>query len=161
MKKVADDLLNFGAVQRGYLGIMIRDMTGSLAKDINVKFTPGVYVDSLVQGGAASEAGIKAGDIIIKIDNVKVETSPELQEIVAKHRPGEKLSVIVLRNNQEKQISVTLKGPSSAPAIAKKDEASLFEALGIEVQEISAQEKKQLQLETGLKVTKISKGRSK
>lgn len=160
VKKVADDLLNFGTVQRGYMGIMIRDMTGSLAKDLKIKFTPGVYIDSLVQDGAAGQAGIKPGDIIIKIDNVSVESSPELQEIVAKHRPGEKLLVTVLRGNQERQISVTLKGPSAAPAaVAKKDEASVFEALGIEVQEISAQEMKQLKLESGLKVTKISKGK--
>lgn len=159
VKKVADDLLNFGTVQRGYLGVMIRDMTGSLAKELNVKFTPGVYVDSLVQDGAAREAGIKPRDIITEIDNVRVESSPELQEIVAKHRPGEKLSITLLRNNQERQVSVKLKGPSSATVATRNDEASLFEALGIDVLEISSQEKKQLQLENGLKVTRISKGR--
>lgn len=160
VKKVADDLLTFGSVQRGYLGVIIRDMTGSLAKSRNLKFTPGVYVDSLIRGGAAMEAGIKSGDIITQIDNVSIETSPQLQEMVAKHRPGEKLRVTFMRDGNEKQVNITLKGPetTSTPGV-RKSEKAMLDVLGIDVEEISAKEKTQYNVENGLKVTGIRQGK--
>lgn len=159
VKKVANDLLTYGAVQRGYLGIVIRDMTGNLAKELNIKFTPGVYIDSLTRGSAASEAGLKAKDIIIKIDEKRIETSPELQEIVAKHRPGEKLNVTFLRNGEEKQVIVILKGSPAIARVSDKETEQIIQQLGIEVQELSAAERKQYQLKGGLKVTRITKGK--
>ncbi|MDH4297655.1 MAG: PDZ domain-containing protein, partial [Cyclobacteriaceae bacterium] len=159
VKKVADDLLQFGSVQRGYLGIMIRDMTGSLAKDLDLKFTPGVYVDSLVQDGAAAEAGLKQGDIITKIDGAKVESSPQLQEIVARHRPGEKLLITFNRKGQEKNIPVVLKATSGTVAVSRKSSEAVLEMLGIDVSEITARQKKQLGIQHGLEVTRIVKGK--
>lgn len=159
VKKVADDLLNFGTVQRGYLGIIIRDMSGSLAKERGLKFTPGVYVDSLVEKGAAMEAGIKPGDIITQIDETPVETSPELQEIVAKHRPNEKLHLIVVRNGEKREVTVTLKETNPIAMAATEKEALIELNLGIEVQPISQNEKREYQLPAGLKVTSIKNGR--
>jgi serine protease Do len=159
VKKVADDLLNFGTVQRGYLGVIIRDMTGDLAKEKKIKFIPGVYVDSLAEGGAAKESGIKVNDIIVKVDNVNTETSPQLQEVVAKHRPGEKLLLTVMRDGTEKQISVTLKGAESRTPVVKKGDENVMAILGIDVQELSAREKQQYGLKNGLKVTQITRGR--
>jgi serine protease Do len=159
VRKVANDLLNYGAVQRAYMGIVIRDMTGNLAKELNMKFTPGVYIDSLTKEGAASEAGIKANDIIIKIDETKIETSPQLQEIVAKHRPGEKVKVTFLRNGEEKQVTVTLKGPQVITRVSSKETERILQQLGIEVQELSIGEREQYHLRGGLKVTRVTKGR--
>jgi serine protease Do len=161
VKKVADDLLNFGNVQRGYMGIVIRDMTSDLANKHNLKFIPGVYVDSLVQGGGAMDAGIKPRDVITMIDGNKTLSSPELQETVARHRPGEKLRVTVVRNGQEKQFTVTLKNTDGTASLAKKESTSLMEVLGIEVEELSSNESKKYNLRGGLKVVGIAEGKIK
>lgn len=161
VKKVADDLLNYGLVQRGYMGIIIRDMTSDLAKEYKIKFTPGVYVDSLMQEGAAMEAGIKPRDIIIKIDNNKIVSSPELQETVARHRPGEKLNVTVIRDGQEKKIVVTLKSSDGTTRPTKKASEKILETLGIEVVSISPAEQNKYNLQGGLKVIRITEGKIK
>lgn len=162
VKKIADDLLNYGIVQRGYMGIVIRDMTSDLAKERNLKFTPGVLVDSLVQGGAAMEAGMKRSDIITTIDGAKIDSSPELQENVARHRPGEKLNVTVIRDGQEKKLSVILKSSDGTTRIVKKgSESNLLEVLGIEVEPLSASEGRKYNLQGGLKVTHIAEGKIK
>lgn len=162
VKKVADDLLNYGIVQRGYMGIVIRDMTSELAKERNLKFTPGVLVDSLVQGGAAMDAGMKKSDIITSIDGNKITTSPELQETVARHRPGEQLNVIVVRDGQQRKLSVTLKSSDGTTRIAKKTtESNLLEVLGIEVETLSPSEGKKYNLRGGVKVMRITEGKIK
>jgi serine protease Do len=161
VKKVANDLLNFGTVQRGYLGVTIRDMTGPLAKELKIEFTPGVIIDSLNQNGAAMKAGIQAKDIIIKVDERKIETSPELQEVIAKHRPGETVSVTVLRNGEEKQFKVVLKGAEPTTRITKKDNELIMNQLGIEVEDLTAKERSQWQLKGGVKVTRVIEGKVK
>ncbi|GCC50368.1 PDZ domain-containing protein [Chryseotalea sanaruensis] len=159
VKKVTNDLLNYGAVQRGYLGIIIRDMTGEIAKELDIRFTPGVYVDSLTKDGAASIAGIKAKDIIIKIDERKIETSPELQEIVAKHRPGEKLNVTFLRKGEERQAVVILQGAQQIASVSGKEYSKILDELGVEVQELTAKERTHYKLKGGIKITSITKGK--
>ena len=162
VKKIADDLLNYGIVQRGYMGIVIRDMTSDLARERNLKFIPGVLVDSLVQGGAAMDAGMKRSDIITTIDGNKINSSPELQETVARHRPGEKLNVTVIRDGQEKKLSVTLKSSDGTTRVVKKEsEGSLLGILGIEVEALSAGDAKKYNLQGGLKVTRIMEGKIK
>jgi serine protease Do len=159
VKKVADDLLNYGAVQRGYMGITIRTMSSELARDMDLKFTPGVFVDSLVRGGAAMEAGIKPHDVITKIDGNKILSSPELQEAVARHRPGEKLRVTVLRNGEEKIFNVTLKSTDGSTRIVRNEKGEVLDVLGIEVEELSASEAKKFDVKGGLKVTRIGEGK--
>ncbi len=158
VKKVAHDLLNFGSVRRGYLGVTMRDMTGSLARQLNIKFTPGIYIDSLVSDGAAFEAGIRPGDIITRIDGLEVETSPQLKEIVAEHGPGEKLTLSVTRNGTEKQFSVTLKAAAERPSPANEARA-ILDVLGIDVAELDERHKAAYGLPNGLVVTRISGGK--
>lgn len=161
VKKVADDLLNYGTVQRGYMGIVIRDMSSDLAEKNKLKFVPGVYVDSLTQGGAAMEAGIKPHDVITMIDGTKILSSPELQETVARHRPGEKLRVTVVRNGQEKQFVVVLKGADKAARATKVENAKMLDVLGIAVEELSAREADKYNLRGGLRVVRIEEGKIK
>jgi len=161
VKKVSNDLLNYGTVKRGYLGVVIRDMTGDLAKELKIKFTPGVYVDSLVQDGAAIKAGIKRKDIIVKVDDHKIETSPELQEIVARHRPGEKIRIAVIRDGSEKEMIVELKGSQAVVRDVKKETEVILKKLGIEVEELTANERREFKLQGGLKVIRITEGKIK
>jgi Do/DeqQ family serine protease len=158
VKKVTDDLLHFGIVKRGYLGIYIHDMTSEIAKANKVKFVPGVYVDSVATGSAAAAGGIRARDIITKIDGVPVDQSTELQEVVARHHPGEKIQIVFVREEQQKEVTIQLK-EASGVASTSTNERSLISLLGIEVKELTAQEKRSLGLRYGVKVTRITDGR--
>lgn len=159
VKKVTDDLLLFGVVKRGYLGVFIHDMTSEIAQAKKIKFLPGVYVDSLTVGGAAAIAGIKPKDIITKVDGVPVDQSPELQEVIAKHHPGEKIPIVLVRDGQEKEFTVQLKEGGGVADLSTKKEGSLMSLLGIEVKELTAREKQALGLLHGLKVTRITNGK--
>ena len=88
VSKVVEDLLKHGVVQRGYLGVSIRGVDGSLAREKDLVVTRGVYVDSVMDKSAADEAGIKAGDVIKEINGYSVTTAPQLLEIIGRYRPG-------------------------------------------------------------------------
>jgi serine protease Do len=107
--KVINDLINFGIVQRGYLGVFIRNIDQELAENENLDVTRGVYVDSLVANGAAEAAGLQSGDVITKIDDITVNTSPQLQSIIAQQRPGDEIDITLIRNGRERTISATLR----------------------------------------------------
>jgi S1-C subfamily serine protease len=158
VKKTMDDLLKHGKVMRGYLGIMISEMNSAKAKMLGINNTTGVIVDSLLQNGAAILAGIQRKDVIIKIDNHLVETAPQLREIIARQRPGEKLAITVIRGGKEKIISVTLLAEKIAiTAIRAGNE--LLKNLGIEVENLSAKDKKEFKITGGAKIIDITDGK--
>lgn len=156
VKKTIDDLLRYGKVMRGYLGVIISDMNGQKAKTLGIDITNGVMVDSLQENGAAMLAGIKVKDIIIKIDNRKVSTSTELRELITRHKPGEQVSVTLIRDRKEKTLAVTLM-PLQETVVAKDGEDILMK-LGIEVEKINEKEKHNLGIDGGIKILRISKG---
>ncbi|KAB2821325.1 MAG: trypsin-like serine protease, partial [Paludibacter sp.] len=89
VRKVVDDLKEFGEVQRALLGVVITTVTADVAQDYNLGKIEGVYVDNVSDNGAAKEAGIRSGDVIIAVGNKKVNTNAELQEAVSQYRPGD------------------------------------------------------------------------
>jgi len=103
-RKVVADLLEFGEVQRAYIGISIQDLDAKLATEKSINEIRGVYVQGLTPNGSGEEAGIKEGDVIIKVGESNVNNVPELQEQVSRYRPGDKVNVTLKRNNQEKVI---------------------------------------------------------
>lgn len=120
VKKVMDDLLEFGVVQRGLLGIQIRDVSAQLSKAQNLHVVEGVYVAEVNAGSGAEEAGIKAKDVIIAIDGQEVRNTSKLQELVAVHRPGDKVEVLLLRDGQEKTFIATLRNTGGTTAIVER-----------------------------------------
>ncbi|MBA2745933.1 MAG: trypsin-like peptidase domain-containing protein, partial [Flavisolibacter sp.] len=106
VKKVVDDLLEYGNVQRGFIGVNIRDIDSKFAVEKGIKSLKGVYVAGITEGGAAASAGIREGDIITKISGNNVNTSPELQEQVSRFRPGDKVEVTLVREGDEKTVLV-------------------------------------------------------
>ncbi len=108
-KKVIDDLLEFGNVQRAYLGINYEELDSNKANDFGVSSTEGVIITRVVEKGAAKEAGLIANDIITKMDNVKITKFSDLQGFLGSKRPGDMVSISVLRNENIKTISVKLK----------------------------------------------------
>jgi len=101
VKKIVGDLMEYGEVQRAFIGISIRNLDAQLASEMNIDEIKGVYVSGLSKGGAAIDAGIREGDVIIRINDVEVNNAPELQEQVSRYRPGDKISVTIKRNNKE------------------------------------------------------------
>ena len=162
VKKVTNDLMNFGSVERGVLGISIRDLNSELAKEINSDRANGVYVDSVMANSAAKEAGVKAKDVIIGIDGIETVTASKLQEIVMRKRPGEKVKISLIRNGKEKkELVVTLK---KQPAIVKTpmlEVKGLLKQLGVELAEINSQDQQKYNVRNGLKVIKLYDGKLK
>lgn len=158
--KVVDDLRQFGVVQRGYLGITIRDNTQELAENSHRNFTPGVLVDSLVANSAAGAAGIRKGDLITHVDGQAVKAAPELLEIVGKHRPGDKLNLSVLREGDERTISVVLKNrDGNTDRVTKQDQDQVLSALGAEFETLGAREAERMGISGGVKVARLGAGK--
>lgn len=159
-KKVTGDLLEFGSVQRAYIGVSIMDMDQSLAKEVGMDRIKGVYVRGLTDDGAAAASGIKEGDVILKVGNVDVNNVPALQEQVGKFRPGNNVAVTVWRNGAERTVDVKLRGKDGTTNITlAKAATTASSVLGAEVRGATAEELKALNIRNGVKVTAINGGR--
>lgn len=162
VKKVTSDLMNYGSVERGILGISIRDLDSDLAKEINSDRANGVYVDSVMDNGAAKEAGVKPKDIIIRIDGIETVTASKLHEIIMRKRPGEKVKISLIRNgNEKKEVVATLKRQPTITKTPMIEIKGLLKELGVELAEINRQDQQKYNVKNGLKVTKLYDGRLK
>ena len=157
VKKVVADLMEFGEVQRGLLGISIKEMTSEIAKELNIDKVKGVYVAGVAEGGGAIDAGLKEGDVILSIDNENVNTVSQLQERVGQHRPGDKVNVLVLRDGKTKPFNVTLRNMRGGTEIVKT--SSRISELGVTFEPLSDTEKQALRLRNGLKVASVGAGK--
>jgi S1-C subfamily serine protease len=108
VRKIVFDLKTFGRVHRGLLGVNIENINVEQAKSIGLENERGVYVSGLSPDGAAEKAGIKAGDVILSIDNIKVKSYPELQELIARYRPNEVVKIEVWRDLRKITFHITL-----------------------------------------------------
>jgi serine protease Do len=160
-KKVLNDIKKYGVVKRGYVGIAFADLSiPEMAQNIKTDKTNGLYVNSLVTGGGAEQAGIKTGDIIVKVEGNTVYESSDLQERVARLQPGDKINLTVLRNGSEKNFAVTLKADAPAPATAavSKSATELFNKLGASFQPLNAAQKAKFHINSGIVVTQVRPG---
>jgi serine protease Do len=157
VKKVMDDLLEFGVVQRGLLGIRIRDVSAQLSKDKTLHVVEGVYVAAVNEGSGAEDAGIKANDVIIAIDGQKVRNTSRLQELVAIHRPGDEVEVLLLRDGKEKTFNATLRNMGGTTEVIEKVndiniDGSVFET-------VSTTEMERLNISGGAKLIDLGSGK--
>lgn len=120
-KKIMDDLLEFGQVQRGLLGVVIRDVNADMAEEKNLDVIRGVYIDRVNEGSAANQAGLEAGDVITAVDGYNVGSTSELQERVARHRPGHAVNVSFRREGHEKSVKTVLKNIEGRESISRKE----------------------------------------
>ncbi|MGQ0829448.1 MAG: Do family serine endopeptidase [Bacteroidota bacterium] len=158
-RKVVADLLEFGEVQRAYIGISIQDLDAKLASEKSINEIRGVYVQGLTPNGSGEEAGIKEGDVIIKIGESNVNNVPELQEQVSRYRPGDKVNVTLKRNNQEKMLPVVLKNRNGNTAVVERPKLEVVSALGATFEDVNSSDKKKLNIDSGLRVTKLNAGK--
>ena len=108
MKKVYKDLVEFGVVQRALLGITILDVNAELAEEKDLPVLTGVLIDRVNAGGAADDAGLESGDVIIEINGMEIKNISNLQEQVAINRPGDKILVTYIRDGKTKTVNATL-----------------------------------------------------
>ena len=160
VSKVVADLKEFGTVQRALLGIMGGDVAAMLQLEENKNkdfgTLDGVYVSDVTDGGGALAAGIESGDIIVAINGKKVKTMTELQEVIAQHRPGDKIKVSLLRDKKSKEITVELKNSQGNTEVVKDRK---MEMLGAAFGEVSEQTRKQLNIGYGLQVSGVDAGK--
>ena len=159
VKKVVADLKEYGSVQRAILGIMGKDLSAMLQLEENKNkdfgSIDGVYIVELTDGGGAIAAGIEEGDVITAIDGKKVRTMTELQETVVQYRPGDKVTVTLLRNKKEKKVEVELKNSRGNTEIVKQAD---MEVLGAVFQEVPEQTRRQLNIGYGMQVSNVKNG---
>jgi serine protease Do len=157
VQKVVKDLIEYGAVQRAILGVSIQEVNSDLAKEKGLDKIEGVYVSEVRSNGAADDAGILPGDIILTINGTKVNSPGELQEQVSRYRPKDNISVEIKRNNKTKQIEVTLRNLQGSTDLVK---VGTFEPLlGARFEELTKQEKTNLSISSGIKVAELSAGK--
>lgn len=157
VRKVMDDLVEFGSVQRGFIGVSIRDVDSKLADEKGLRETQGVYVAGISEDGAAAEAGIKEGDIITRVGEVAVNSTPQLQEQIGRFRPGDKVNVTVLRNGAEKQFAVTLRNKDGDTRIVKNDQ--VLNLLGGTFENIQRDDQVKLGIQGGVRISKLMAGK--
>ncbi len=161
VKKVVADLIEFGTVQRAFIGVSIRDIDAKFAEEKEIINLNGVYVNGLTDGGAGEDAGVRIGDVIIKIENNPVKNVAELQEQIGKYRPGDKVNVVVIRDSKEVTIPVVLKNKDGNLEVVKKErrESMSLAMLGASFETITKEEMKKLGILNGLKVVKLENGK--
>lgn len=158
VKKVVSDLMKYGEVQRAFMGVSIREIDDEFAQRMNIKNLRGIWIADVEEGGAADNAGIKAGDIILDIDNIKVNTHPELQEQISRHSPGDKISVKIDRSGKEKVYVMELRNRQGNTRVLKTKEYGL---LGAKFEKLSKEDMYKYRIDKGLKVVDIIDGKLK
>lgn len=161
VKKVVEDLKEYGVVQRGFIGVAIRDVNEDLLKEEDLSVTSGVYVSGLLDEGAAKDAGLEEGDVIVQVGTNAVKSVPELQEQIGRYRPGDEVSITVNRNGKTKQFPVVLKNKFGNTDLVSKEEVHSMSALGAEFEPLSAEIKNKLRVDHGIQVKKIDGGKLK
>lgn len=158
-KKVVNDIIEYGSVQRAFIGINIRNITEDLAKQEEINDLNGVYVSGLTPNGSAKEAGIEEGDIVKKVEGVKVSNVNELQAKVGEYRPGDKITVTVLRNGELLEKEVLLKNLEGKTNILVDKDLDLIKSLGAKLSDLSDEEKEELGINGGVKVEELYPGK--
>jgi serine protease Do len=159
VKKVVNDLLEFGTVQRAFLGVSIHDIDSKFANEKNITDMSGVFVNGTTEDGAADIAGIKKGDIITKIAGLEVNNTSTLLEQVGRFRPGDKITITVRRDGKEMDIPVELKNKQGGTKLVEKDQVENVPTLGATFEPVSPSEMKQLGISNGLKIATLDGGK--
>ena len=164
MNKVVDDLKKYGVVQRAMLGVTggnVKDYVDAQkenGKEVDLGTMEGVYIDKVAEDCAAADAGLEKGDVIISADGQKVTRMAELQEVIAKKRPGDKINLTYLRNKKKHNVSVTLKNEQGNVSVVKNAD---LDVLGAVFREVTDAQKRQLNIKYGVEVVKVNNGKLK
>lgn len=158
VRKVVDDLLMYGETQRAYIGIYPQEMDAEKAEKAGMKDIKGVYVADLIEDGAAEKAGIRAGDVMTRINGNEVNTTTQLLEVVRQYRPGDEVEVEVIRDGKARAFTLGLLNESGSTEVVKKGDSFYNATFGVVLQPVTKQEMKSLGINNGLKIVEIRQG---
>ena len=153
VKKVVADLKEFGVVQRALLNIRITDVTSELAEKEELEVVEGVYVSEVIDVGAADDAGLEVGDVVVAIDGEQVTKTAELQEKVALHRPGDKIQVDLIRDGKKKTVQAILKNTLGTTKTVSS--SNNFVIQGASFEYVSKKDKEKYEIEGGAKIVEL------
>lgn len=157
--KVMQDIIDYGIVQRAFLGVQIRGINQELIKEKDLSVSQGVYVESVNKGSGADKAGVQEGDVILKVGTKEVNTVAELQGEIGRRRPGDKVTLTLSRNNKNITKDVVLKDMDGNTELVSKEDIESHTALGATFAELTKEEKKELNIKNGVKIVSISAGK--
>ena len=162
VRKVVNDLREYGVVQRALLGISYRyidqDFIDQLGKETGINEVGGVYVAGVVEGGAASDAGIRKGDVITEISGIKITAPTTLTEQIGKHSPNDKVSLVVKRGGKVKHFEVVLRNKAGKAELLAKNAVDVIEVLGGRFANIDERTAKKFDIKGGVQVVSIKNG---
>lgn len=156
VKKVMDDLLEFGTVQRGLLGVEINDVNAAIAEELELSTSQGVLITRVREESAAQQSGLRAGDVVIGIDGHPVNSVSELQEWVARNRPGKEIEVEFLRNGRKHRVTARLRNSEGRIALTHKEVR--YTMAGAVFEDVPYRELTALQLEGGVRIKLLEEG---
>lgn len=160
MQKVVSDIRQYGVVQRAILGIQMQEITDQLQKEKNLPTLQGAYVANVIADGAADKAGVKEGDVITQIDNTPIKTGTDLQEQIARHRPGDTVTLTVLRQGKMLTLTAELTNRAGGTSLVEKGGDAL-KSLGAEFKEVDSAVANRLGINYGIQVKSLSNGKLK
>jgi serine protease Do len=163
MRKVVKDIIEFGTVQRGFIGARITNVTQEIMDAEKLPDTKGVYVVEVLPGGAAEKAGLKVGEVVLRIDGRELTTSSELLEEVGKGSPGQKMILDVRgKNGKIREVNLTLlNSDGDMNLIIKKNSEDKMKKLGASFAELSEKEKQELGITCGIRIAQLQTGKLK
>jgi S1-C subfamily serine protease len=145
-RKIIEDIMEFGNVQRAILGIEGGELNGAVSKELNIKETEGFYVAKVIKNSGAEKGGLQKGDVILKLDNQKIKSFSELSGYINTKRPNDIIQVTVLRDKEEKVLPIAL----------SKTEIMTYQYNGLELQSIDAATKEKFKTEYGVKIKDVT-----
>ncbi len=158
VKKVVNDLRNYGIVQRAFLGVNIADVNAALAEEKGLSITRGIYIANVFEGSAADEAGLEVGDVITGINNDAVNSVAELQEKLSLFSPGDEVRIIFNRDGSEYVKAVLLKNKMNTTELVSKSDDGMLDILGATLKNVETESARRFRIRGGLEVIKLRDG---
>ena len=159
VSKIVSDLIEFGVVQRGWLGVSIQSVNSQLAHEHDLNVTTGAYVSAFADKSSAKDAGLKEGDVVVKIDENPIRSNSALIEYIGTRRPGDKVNITVNRHGKELTIPVVLKNREGKVGPVKAEEIEGLASLGMEVDNVDKDVLGDLGLDQGVIVKSLGNGK--
>jgi serine protease Do len=165
-KQVTDQLKQYGRTKRGWLGVLIQEISKEIADSLGMKSVKGALVSSATDGGPAQKAGVKTGDVILKFNNIEIDTMKELPKVVAGTPVGKSVPLVILRNGKRITLNVVLgelelaekENLINKPIGNKNSKSKTFDKLGFVAEELTKSNKDKFKLKnikTGILITSV------
>ena len=159
VKKVVNDFINYGEIQRAYIGVTIRDIDSDFATEMELNDLEGVYVVSVVENSSADDASIEPDDVILAIDGKEINSVSRLLETVGQHNPGDRINVTIRRDGKISDRELLLKNRQNTYDVLTREELEVTEKLGATFEQVSDDEKRKLGIDYGMKIVELRRGK--